>query len=80
MSGRLRFGHAAFVTSLVFGLGHGVNDYLGGFHVDIAPILETGMTGGSLALCRTRSRSLVWPIVCHSAINPPIFAIAMIRA
>ena len=80
MSGRLRFGRAALISSLIFGLGHGLSFGRSGFHVEVAPVLATFVIGGVLALCRTRSRSLAWPILCHSAVNLPIFAIAMMRA
>ena len=57
MSCRWRFGWAALIVSLIFWQEHGW------YRVD------TFFTGAVFAIVRTRSGSLVWPILCHSAFN-----------
>jgi membrane protease YdiL (CAAX protease family) len=67
MSCRWRFGWAALITSLLFWQGHGL------YRVD------TFFIGAALALVRTRSGSLLWPMLCHSAVNVGSVAIVMMR-
>ena len=57
ISCRWRFGWASLIVSLLFWQGHGL------IRVD------TFFTGAVFAIVRTRSGSLVWPMLCHSALN-----------
>ena|ERR1017187_8807835 len=67
MDCRMRFGWAALVTSLIFGLGHGW------YRVDAV------LVGSALALVRIRSGSLLWPMLCHAGINMPFYLVAMLK-
>jgi membrane protease YdiL (CAAX protease family) len=66
MSCRWRFGWASLIVSLLFWQGHGL------YRVD------TFFTGAAFAMVRTRSGSLVWPMLCHSAFNVGSAAVALI--
>jgi hypothetical protein len=80
MSCRFRYGMAAFSTSLAFGLVHGIQGLNhGGVTFLYFPFLVTFVTGSLFALIRTRSGSLLWPMLCHTAINVPIFLVAIMR-
>jgi membrane protease YdiL (CAAX protease family) len=80
MSCRWRYGWAAFIISLVFGLVHGVQPGShGGVTFVCSPVLLAFMTGSIFALVRTRSGSLLWPMLCHTAINVPMYLVAMMR-
>jgi membrane protease YdiL (CAAX protease family) len=57
MSCRWRFGWASLIVSLLFWQGHGLIR------------MDTFFTGAVFAIVRTRSGSLVWPMLCHSAFN-----------
>ena len=80
MSCRFRYGMAAFSTALAFGLVHGIQpgDH-GGLVFEYVPFLRTFVAGSVFALVRTRSGSLLWPMLCHTAINVPLFLVAMMR-
>jgi len=79
MSCRLRFGWPAIIVSVLFGLGHGLWFNHGAAGLDVVPFVVTGIDGSIFAFARIRSGSLVWPMICHSAINLAIFAVAMAR-
>ncbi len=79
MSGRLRYGWAALVTSVFFGLAHSVG-VSQGLHFSA---LAFGLTFGFAsvaALARTRSGSLLWPVLCHSGWNVSSFLLRMALA
>jgi len=79
MGCRLRYGRAALVTSLLFGLGHSVTSIGGHFTVLPIPFISTFGFASIAALVRTRSGSLVWPMLCHSAWDGLLFFESMIR-
>jgi membrane protease YdiL (CAAX protease family) len=76
MSCRWRFGWAALITSLLF--WHGVTIEHGYLIVPFSRV-DTVVTGAAFALVRTRSGSLLWSMLCHSAINVASAAVAMMR-
>ena len=79
MGCRLRYGWAALVTAVLFGIGHAVAFREGHFRFFMVPFLFTFGFASVAALVRTRSGSLLWPILCHTAINLPLYLILMIR-
>jgi len=79
MGCRLRYGRAALVTSLLFGLGHSVTSIGGHFTILPIPFISTFGFASIAALVRTRSGSLVWPMLCHSAWDGLLFFLPMIR-
>lgn len=74
-------GWSAVVTSLLFGLWHGleVNAH---FHVslEIAPMVIPLLGGFVLAWCRTRSGNLLLPFFAHSGMNEVANLLALIKA
>jgi len=74
-------GWSAVVTSIVFGLWHGL-DISPHFRVslDVAPMVIPTLGGFVLAWCRARSGSLVLPIVAHSGMNEIANLIALIKS
>jgi uncharacterized protein len=70
MSCRMRYGWAALITSVLFGLLH---------LPDPANVLYAAAAGCLLALVRTRSGSLLWPMLCHTALNLPHHLVAMMQ-
>ena len=68
ISCQMRYGWAALITSVLFGLLH---------LPDPASVLFAAAAGSVLALVRTRSGSLLWPILCHTALNLPHHASSM---
>jgi CAAX protease family protein len=79
MSCRLRFGYAALLTSIIFGLGHGLSYEDGHYQLSWLLFSTTAVWGAMAALVRTRSGSLLWPILCHGAWDGSIFLVAMVR-
>ena len=79
MSCRLRFGYAALTTSLVFGFQHGVSVVDGNYQFTFLQFSVTAAWGALSAVVRTRSGSLLWPIVYHGAWNGSIFLVPMLR-
>jgi membrane protease YdiL (CAAX protease family) len=72
VSCRLRYGWAAFMTSLLFGVAHaggGISFFL------LVPFCFASLA----ALVRMRSGSLLWPMLCHSALDGSLFLFRMIR-
>jgi uncharacterized protein len=80
MDCRLRYGRAAFILSLVFGLSHAVGMANGHFNFDLLPLVRTFFFSSILMIARTRSGSLLWPMLCHSTWNMAFFAVAMMRS
>jgi membrane protease YdiL (CAAX protease family) len=78
MNCRFRYGMAAFSASIAFGLVHAIQyrSHLG-FTFEYVPFIRTFVTGSIFALVRTRSGSLLWPMLCHTAINVPTHLVAM---
>ncbi len=74
-------GWGAVVTSVLFGLWHGL-DVNSHFKVslDIAPMVIPMLGGFVLAWCRARSGSLLLPILAHSGMNEIANLIALIKA
>jgi membrane protease YdiL (CAAX protease family) len=79
MSCRLRFGYAAMITSLAFGLPHAVSVVDGHYQFSFIQFSTTTAWAAVAALVRTRSGSLLWPIVYHGSWNGSIFLVAMVR-
>jgi hypothetical protein len=80
MGCRFRYGMAAFSTSLAFGLVHAIQPLDHGGHTFLFwPFLRTFVSGSVFALVRTRSGSLLWPMLCHTAINVPVFLVPIMR-
>ncbi len=79
MSCRLRFGYAALMTSLIFGLPHGVSVADGHYQFSFLEFLTSAAWAAVAALVRTRSGSLLWPILYHGTWNGSIFLVAMLR-
>jgi len=79
MSCRLRFGYAALITSLIFGFGHGVSVDDGRLAFSFLQFSIPTLIAAALALVRTRSGSLLWPILCHGTWNGPIFLVRMLQ-
>jgi len=74
IGGRLRFGWAAAIVTLLFGLAHGFTFNGGRVHFNIVSFIFPTIFGGIFALVRIRSGSLVWPMLCHSAANLSVYA------
>jgi uncharacterized protein len=79
MSCQLRFGYAALITSLLFGLAHGIAVADGHYQFSILAFSTTAAWAALAALVRTRSGSLLWPIVYHGVWNGCIFLVPMVR-
>jgi membrane protease YdiL (CAAX protease family) len=79
VSCRMRFGWAALITSLFFGLGHAVSFGHGQFGFSLAPFFMTTAFASAAALIRTRSGSLLWPMLCHSAWDGTFYLVSMMR-
>lgn len=80
MSCRLRFGPAGAITSLVFAMGH--LGYYFSLPLGIA-VLGLAIILGSAAidtLVRTRSGSLLWPVLCHGAWDGGWALVGMLQA
>jgi len=76
MSYRWRFGWAAVITSLLF--WHDVTIHHGSLIIPLSRV-DTAIDGAVWALARTRSGSLLWPMLFHSVCNLSLFAVAMMR-
>jgi membrane protease YdiL (CAAX protease family) len=79
MSCRLRFGYAALITSLVFGFPHGISIVDGKYQFSFLLFSIPTAWAAIAALVRTRSGSLLWPIIYHGVWNGSIFLVAMMR-
>ncbi len=73
MSCRLRFEYASLITSLIFGVTHAMSLDDGRFQFSIAVFLTITVWASIVALVRTRSGSLLWPIILHGVWNGSIF-------
>ncbi len=78
IGGRLRFGWASVVVTALFGLAHGLSFGPAGVHLQVGTVTATAALGGLFALVRTRSASLVWPMVCHSVANVTLVGLPMV--
>lgn len=79
MSCRSRYGWASFLTSVLFGLAHAVVITAGSLRILPIPFMATFTFASAVALVRTRSGSLVWPMLCHSVLDGLLFLVPMIR-
>ena len=79
MSCQLRYGWAAFITSLLFGLVHSVGISHGAIQFFFGSFFLTFCFASVVVLARTRSGSLLWPILCHSAWDGSLSLFRMIR-
>ena len=79
MSNRLRFGYASAITCLLFGLGHGLSTVDGHYQFAFVPFATTTLWAVPATLVRTRTGSLLWPVVYHGVWNFTIFLMAMMR-
>ena len=68
--GNINFGIGVVVTSILFGLWHGLNVNVD-FEITISwiPFIYTGLIGFILALVRERTGSLLFPIIIHVIVN-----------
>jgi uncharacterized protein len=73
-------GWSAVVSSLLFGLWHGL-DVDAHFRVslELAPMMIPTVGGFVLAWCRSRSGSLILPILAHSGMNEMANIIALVK-
>jgi membrane protease YdiL (CAAX protease family) len=74
-------GWSAVVTSIIFGLWHGldVSSHLK-VSLDIAPMVIPMLGGFVLAWCRARSGTLILPILAHAGMNEFANLIALVKA
>jgi hypothetical protein len=79
VSCQLRFGYASLLVSLVFGTAHAVSFEDGQCHFATLMFSITTIWAAIAALVRTRSGSLLWPTILHSAWDGSIFLVAMLR-
>jgi uncharacterized protein len=79
MSCRLRYGWAAFIISVFFGLVHAVSLVDGRIDFNTLFFVITFCFASVAALIRARSGSLLWPVFSHSAWNLSLQVITMIR-
>ena len=79
MSCRLRYGWAAFVLSLVFGLCHALSFEQGHIEFSLLVLVEIFGFASVATIARTRSGSLLWPMLCHSGWNVAFYTLAMMR-
>ena len=68
--GNINFGIGVVVTSILFGLWHGLNVNVD-FEITISwmAFIYTGLIGFILALVRERTGSLLFPIIIHVIVN-----------
>ena len=66
---------AVLITTLVFGLVHGLS-IDGGIHFQIEEFIFTSILGGLFAWLRLYTGSLLFPIILHNAVNTLAFLIA----
>lgn len=79
MSGRLRFGAAALIVTLLFGMAHGLSLEGEQIRFRMLPFVATSIAAALLAVARIRSGSLLFPVLCHSTINLTIAVITWLR-
>jgi uncharacterized protein len=79
MSCQLRFGYASLIASLAFGIPHAVGVTDGEFQFSFMIFATTTVWAAIATLVRTRSGSLLWPVVMHGTWNGTIFLVAMLR-
>jgi membrane protease YdiL (CAAX protease family) len=74
-------GWGAAVTSIIFGLWHGLDvDAQFRVSLDLAPMAIPTLGGFVLAWCRARSGSIVLPIAAHAGMNEVANLIALAKA
>lgn len=74
-------GWGAVVSSLVFGLWHGLDvSSSGQLSLAIPPLVIPTLGGFVLAWCRARSGSLVLPVLVHAGMNEVANLIALVKA
>ena len=73
MSCRLRYGRAAFILALVFGFMHAISFEQGHLGFNLLNFADTFIFASMVTVVRTRSGSLLWPMLCHSAWNVAFF-------
>jgi len=78
-SDQLRYGKAALYTSLVFGLAHAISFENGHLGFALFAFFLTGLFASLMAIVRTRSGSLLWPILSHCAWDGTLFFVRMLR-
>jgi membrane protease YdiL (CAAX protease family) len=68
--GKMNFGMGVIITSILFGLWHGLN-ITNDLDITMSwvPFVYTGLIGFVLALVKERTGSLLFPIVIHQIIN-----------
>jgi membrane protease YdiL (CAAX protease family) len=68
--GKINFGMGVIITSILFGLWHGLN-ITNDLDITMSwiPFIYTGLIGFVLALVKERTGSLLFPIVIHQIIN-----------
>lgn len=68
--GKINFGMGVIITSILFGLWHGLN-ITNDFEVTMSwiPFIYTGLIGFVLALVKERTGSLLFPIIIHVIVN-----------
>ena len=64
-----KLGAGAILTSILFGLVHGLGVNDGGIYFYIVPILVTGLAGLVFAFLKERTGSLLFPIAAHNLTN-----------
>ncbi len=79
MGCRLRFGYAALIMSIVFGLGHAISIEDGRLHFASLVFSFTAVWAAVVTLVRTRSGSLLGPVILHSVWDGVIFLVPMLR-
>ena len=76
---RLRLGYAALLTSLIFAFPHGLSIVDSRYQFSFLEFSIPAVWAAVAALVRTRSGSLLWPVVYHGTWNGSIFLVAMVR-
>lgn len=68
--GKVNFGMGAIISSILFGLWHGLN-ITNDLEVTMSwiPFIYTGLIGFALALIKERTGSLLFPIIIHVMVN-----------
>jgi membrane protease YdiL (CAAX protease family) len=79
MSCRLRFGYAGLIGALAFGLPHAIGSMDGQFQFSFVIFGTTATWAAIVTLVRTRSGSLLWPIILHGIWDGTMFLVAMLR-
>jgi uncharacterized protein len=80
MSCRPRFGYASLITSVIFGGAHALSVQQGVWQFSALIFVITTLWAAVAALVRTRSGSLLWPMLLHGTWDGSIFLVAMLRS